>query len=98
MLSSRSYCKLVGELIQWSSCGLDRPKVPLIHPSLGPRTHSLPSQPTRANVGVSCDEFLDRLAAADRERNTSDRLGCAVRDDCTRTRSSPEDVRDRIEG
>jgi hypothetical protein len=98
MLSSRSCCKLVGEPTQWTSYGLDGPKVPLIHPSLGPRTHPLPSQPIRANVGVSCDEFLDRLAAADRERNASDRLGCAIRDDCARTRSSPEDVRDRIEG
>ena len=77
--------------------GLDGPKVPLVHSSLGPRAHALPAQTTCADIGVSCDELLDRLAATDRERNTSDCLRRAVSDDCARTGSGPKDVRDRIE-
>lgn len=72
--------------------------MPLVYPSFGPGTHALSSQATRANVGVSCDELLDRLTAADGERNASDRLRGAKSENGAGTRPTPEDVGDWIEG
>lgn len=78
--------------------GFDGPKVPLVHSSLGPRAQALAGQTTSADVVISCDELLHRLTTTDRERDTSDRLRCAVSNYSAGTRPGPKDIRDRIEG
>ena len=76
----------------------DGPKIPLVYPSFGPGTHALSGQAARANISVSWDELLDRLTAANRERNASDRLGRAKSQDRAGTGAAPEYIRDWIEG
>lgn len=74
------------------------PKVPLVHASLTPRSHTFPCRPKCSNILISSNYLLHRQVAADGERHAPRALCAIVCNDGTRTVSRPKSVRYWVKG